>query len=160
MTAEEMRNEFYALYNIMANSDKVEYMHIFGNVQKAMFEWFVTNKPTEAEEFLNRLEAIRWKQYLTKAEAASIISEMTPKAPWSFDTWKTAMSQYKYDLEREPCYNQYALWVVMNAIMSDSSDTLGKYVASDKLFEAVHDLAVDKLQDEDGRFVVRGYFSL
>lgn len=36
MTAEEMKQEFNALYNLMANSNKVEYMHVFGNVHKEM----------------------------------------------------------------------------------------------------------------------------
>jgi hypothetical protein len=48
MTQEEMRKEFYALYNMMANSEKVEFMHVFGKVQKEMMEWFIVNKPVEA----------------------------------------------------------------------------------------------------------------
>lgn len=53
-----------------------------------------------------------------------------------------------------------ALWVTMNMIMSDSSDTLADYVPEDRIFNFVHDLAVDKLTDQDGVFSVRKYFGL
>lgn len=48
----------------------------------------------------------------------------------------------------------------MNMIMSDSSATLGKYIANGDLFKLVHDLAVDKLTDSDGVFSIRRYFNL
>lgn len=70
------------------------------------------------------------------------------------------MERKGYELEREPCYNRCALWVVMNMIMSDSSSTLARYIGDDDMFSAVHELAVDKLTDKDGRFNVRHYFSL
>lgn len=160
MTPEEMRQEFNALYNMMASSNKVENMHVFGQVQKEMFEWFLANKPAEAEEFLMKLESIRWKNYLTPREAANIVDDMVPAAPWSAEQWKSAMEKNGFELEKEPCYNWCALWVTMNMIMSDSSDTLAKYIDNDRLFDAVYALAVDKLQDRDGKFNVRSYFSL
>ena len=155
-----MRQEFNALYNMMASSDKVENMHVFGQVQKEMFEWFVANKPQEAEEFLNKLESIRWKNYLTPKEAERIVGDMVPSAPWSREQWKSAMEKHGYDLEHEPCYNRCALWTTMNMIMSDSSETLAKYIDGDKLFDAVYALAVDKLRDKDGKFKIREYFGL
>lgn len=160
MTQEEMRNEFYALYNMMANSDKVENMHTFGNVQKEMFEWFVSNKPDLAQEWLDKLESIRWKNYLTHKEAEVIVAKMEPKAPWTRDQWKQAMEQNGYDLEQEPCFNRCALWVTMNMIMSDSIGTLNKYIQPGDIFKAVHDLAVDKLTDKDMHFSIRSYFGL
>ena len=66
MTQEEMKQEFNALYNMMASSNKVENMHIFGEVHKKMFDWFVANKPDLAMEFLEELESIRWQQYVTE----------------------------------------------------------------------------------------------
>lgn len=44
--------------------------------------------------------------------------------------------------------------------MSDSSETLSKYVRKEDIFKAVHDLAVDKLTDKDKVFNIRAYFSL
>ena len=160
MTAEEMKNEFYALYNMMANSKEVKNMHTFGNVHKEMFEWFAANKPELAQEWLEKLESIKWKNYLTQKEAEKIVAGMKPEAPWSCDQWKQAMEKHGYDLEKDPCYNPCALWVAMNMVMSDSSETLKKYVEPENLFKAVHDLAVDKLTDQDGVFAVRRYFGL
>ena len=155
-----MKKEFLALFEKMANSNKVEFMHVFGNVHKEMFEWFVANKPDLAQEWLDKLESIRWKNYLTQKEADRIVAGMEPKAPWSRDQWRQEMQRQGFELEKEPCYNSCALWVTMSMIMSDSATTLGKYVNSQDLFKAVHDLAVDKLTDKDGVFNVRRYFGL
>lgn len=160
MTEEEMKNEWIALYNMMANSHDVSFMRTFGNVHKEMMEWMIANKPDLAQEWLDKLESIKWKNYLTQKEAEKIVSGMEPKAPWSREQWKNAMTQSGFDLEHDPCYNSCALWVTMNMIMSDSSETLEKYVEEEDLFKAVHDLAVDKLKDKDGFFNIRSYFSV
>lgn len=160
MNQEEMKKEFYALYDMMASSNKVAYMRTFGNVHKEMMEWMIANKPDAAQEWIGRLESIMWKNYLTPKEAETIVAKMEPKAPWSREQWKAAMEQHGYELEHEPCYNSCALWVTMNMIMSDSSGTLEKYVSNADMFKVVHDLAVDKLCDKDGVFSIRGYFGI
>lgn len=160
MTPDEMKQEFLALYQMMANSNNVAYMHVFGQVHKEMMEWMIANKPAEAQMWLDKLESIKWDNYLTPKEAEKIVSEMKPSAPWTMDKWRDAMTQHSYDMEDEPYYNSCALWVTMSMIMSDSSDTIKKYVSEDKLFDFVYNLAVDKLCDEDGKFSVRNYFGL
>lgn len=155
-----MKKEFQALYEKMANSHEVSYMRTFGNVHKEMMDWMITNKPELAQEMLDKLEAIKWHNYLTPKEAEKIVANMLPKAPWSKEQWKTAMTQYGYDLGKDPCYNSCALFVTMNMIMSDSSETISKYVEKDKLFPFVYDLAVDKLTDKDNVFSIRKYFGL
>lgn len=160
MTPEEMKQEFNVLYNMMANSNNVAYMHVFGVVHKEMMEWMIANKPNEAQEWLEKLESIKWDNYLTPKEAEKIVSEMKPAAPWTREQWLSVMKQKGYDTEDEPYYNRCALWTTMNMIMSDSSETLGKYVNNDNLFSVVYDLAVDKLCDEDGKFSIRKYFGL
>lgn len=155
-----MKKEFYALYNMMANSNKVEFMHTFGSVHKEMFEWFVANKPELAEEWLDKLESIKWKNYLTPKEAEAIVAKMEPKAPWTREQWEQAMEQEGFELEYEPYFNQCALWTTMNMIMSDSVGTLNKYVEAPNIFKAVHDLAVDKLTDKDEAFAIRYYFDV
>ncbi len=160
MTADEMRREFHALYMLMANSDEVAYMRIFGNVHKEMMEWMIVNRPEAAQEWIEKLESIRWKNYLTPKEAEAIVNNMIPKAPWNRDQWKAAMEQHGYELEKEPCYNRCALWVTMNMIKSDSGETIAKYVQEGEQFKMVHDLAVDKLTDKDEVFSVRKYFGV
>ncbi len=160
MTQEEMKKEFNALYEMMARSEKVEFMHTFGMVHKEMMDWFIVNKPELAQEWLDKLESIRWKNYLTPKEAEKVVAKMNPQAPWSREVWKQAMEKEGFELEKEPCYNRCALWVTMNMIMSDSSETIAKYVEPDKLFKLVYGLAVDKLTDKDNVFNIRHYFSL
>ena len=160
MTQEELKNEFYALYNLMANSQKVENMHTCGMVHKEMFEWFVANKPELAQEWLDKLESIKWKNYLSQKEADKIVADMNPSAPWSRDQWRAAMKEHGFEMDKEPYYNRCALFVTMNMKMSDSGETLAKYIAGDKMFDAVYNLAVDSLTDKDGRFKIREYFGL
>ena len=160
MNQEEMRNEFDALYTMMANSNKVENMRTFGNVHKEMMEWFIANKPELAQEWLEKLQSIKWKNYLTPKEAQKIVDGMNPSAPWNRDQWRAAMKEHGFELDKEPYYNRCALWVTMNMKMSDSGETLAKYIAGDKMFEAVYHLAVDSLTDKDEKFNVRKYFGL
>lgn len=160
MTQEEMKKEFDALYNLMANSQKVEFMHTFGKVHKEMFLWFVANKPELAMEWIEKLESIRWWNYVSAKEADKIVAGMNPKAPWTYDQWKAAMEQHGFELEEEPYYNKYALYTTMEMVMSDSGETLKKYVDEAELFKVVYDLAVDKLKDRDKVFSIRKYFNL
>ena len=160
MTQEEMRREFNALYSMMADSNDIRFMHTFGQVQKEVMELAIVNKPELAQDWLDKLESIKWGNYLTPKEAQKIIDGMEPTAPWKLDQWQAAMQQYGYPVEKQPHYNRCALWVTMNMIMSDSSETLAKYVDGPKLFRLVHDLAVDKLTDKDKRFDIRDYFKV
>ena len=118
MNQEEMRKEFNELYDMMAMSHDVNNMRTFGNVHKEMMEWMIQNRPSEAQAWIEKLESIRWKNYLTPKEADMIVSEMEPKAPWSKEQWKQVMTQKGYPLEKEPCYNSCALWVAMNMILN------------------------------------------
>lgn len=160
MTPEEMKNEFLALYDMMANSHKIEFMRTFGMVHKEMMDWMIANKPELAQEWLEKLASIKWNNYLTPKEADKIVAGMNPKAPWSKDQWKAAMEQNGYPMSKEPYYNKCALYATMNMIMSDSGDTLKKYVDDANLFKVVYELAIDKLTDRDNVFNIRRYFSL
>ena len=160
MNLQEIKDGYTELYSFMATSRNPENMKTFGKVMTKMFMWFADNKPDAAQELLGELESIKWRNYLTPKEADGIVAKMSPKAPWGREQWKTEMERYDFDIEDEPCYNRCALWVTMNMIMSDSGSTLTRYVESDNLFNAVYDLAVDKLTDPDKVFNIRRYFSL
>ena len=151
----------------MATSRNPEYMKAFGKVMTDMFNWYAENKREAAEEWLMKLEAIKWKNYLTKAEAEDIVAKMQPKAPWSRDVWKSAMESYGLPLEKEPCYNSCALWTEMNKQYSDSAETIAsilgkdlKDVPADQMVKATYHLALDMLTDKDGVYNIRKYFGL
>ena len=163
-----MKKEFYELYDMMAMSHDVENMRIFGNVHKEIMEWMIQNKPDMAMEWLGKLESIRWKNYLTQKEAEKIVANMIPKAPWSRDVWKQAMTQLGLPMEEEPYYNSCALWVVMNQVYTDHAQTIADNIIKKRLAEipanqlvpGIRALALDLLKDKDGVYCVRSYFGL
>lgn len=161
-----MKQEFTSLYDTMANQKDVKYMQIFGGVHKEMFDWFVQNKPDLAQEWLDKLEAIKWHQYLTPKEAERIVGNIDPKGPWSRDQWKSAMESFGLPLEDAPYYNRCALWVEMNKMYSDFGDEiaalLGKPLQpTDKdIITACYKMALKTLRDKDGVYNIRSYFGL
>lgn len=163
----ELKNRYESLYGYMASSRNPEYMKAFGSVMNEMMDWMVDNKADAASEWIDKLSAIKWRNYLTPHEAEDIVSVMSPKAPWSRDVWRQAMEALGLEMEREPVFNTCALWVTMNMIYSDSAKTIANIMGGDldsidanELVKAIHALALDKLTDEDGMFNVRHYFGL
>jgi hypothetical protein len=166
MTSEEMKNEFEALYNMMANSNNVKNMRTFGNVHKEMMDWMIRNKPDLAQEWIDKLSSIKWNNYLTPKEAEKINAAMQPKAQWSRDVWRNAMQQLGLPLEEDPYYNSCALWTEMNKVYSDHAATIAQKILkkplneipTDQLLTGIHALALDNLKDADGVDNIREYF--
>ena len=168
MNQEEMRKEFMELYDMMAMSHDVRNMETFGNVHKEMMEWMIQNKPDLAQEWIGKLESIKWCNYLTPKEAEKIVSEMVPRAPWSREVWKNAMQSLGLPMEEEPYYNSCALWVVMNQVYTDHAQTIADNILkkplaeipADQLVPGIRALALDLLKDKDKNYCVRSYFGL
>lgn len=154
-----MKERFEELYKYMAESKDPANMQLFGEVMKEMMMRAINTDSSFAEKEIDKLEAMMWEQYLSKAEAEEAVRNMLPSAPWSFDMWKSAMKQAGLPTSEKDNYNDYALWVTMNGIMSDDGETFKKYgISSDVLLPMVHDLALDRLNDQDERFDVRDYY--
>ena len=166
MTQEEMRKEFYELYDMMAMSHDVRNMETFGNVHKEMMEWMIQNKPELAQEWIEKLDSIKWRNYLTQKEAQKIVDGMVPKAPWSKDVWKNAMNQFGLPMEEEPYYNCYSLWVEMNKMYSDFGEEiaslLGKPLSptDNEIISACYKMALKTLKDRDEVYSIRKYFNV
>ena len=167
MNASEMKEKYIQLYEFMASSNKTAYMKVFGHVMTEMMDWFIANKPEAAEEWLCKLESIKWNNYLTPKEADKIAAAMNPKAQWPRDVWKQTMDSLGIVLEESPYYNSCALWVTMNMVYSDSATTIatlmGKPLAeipAEQMVKAAHAFALDKLKDADKRFNIRNYFGI
>lgn len=155
------------LYGYMANSKDPANMKAFGKVMTEMFMWYADNKPDAAQDWLDKLEAIKWDQYLTPKEAEKILSGMVPKAPWSREVWNSAMDQLGLKKEEAPYYNKCALWVEMNKQYSDQGETvaelLGMPLASipaDRIVPAMYKMALNLLKDKDHVYNIRSYFGL
>ena len=145
----------------MAESKDPENMKLFGKVMNEMMERAIKNDSSFAEKEIDKLEAMMWQQYLSRNEAENIVNHMSPSAPWTFETWRNAMQQAGLPTSEEEIYNDYALWVEMNKIMSDHSDTFKKYgIDQDNLLQMVRDFALDNLKDRDSVYDIRKYFDV
>ena len=145
----------------MAESKDPENMKLFGQVMNELMDRAIKNDSSFAEKEIDKLEAMMWQQYLSRNEAENIVNNMTPSAPWSFDTWNNAMQQAGFPTCEEGIYNDYALWVEMNKLMSDHSETFRKYgIPQEVVLPMVRDLALDNLKDKDGIYDIRHYFDV
>lgn len=160
MNSQELKKSYMALYDYMANSNDPDNMKTFGSVATKMFNWLAEAKPDLAYDWLEQFSSIKWSNFLTSKEADKIALDMVPKAPWSKEQWKAEMAQHEFQTESQPYYNSCALWITMNMIMSDSAETIEKYVEEEDVFSLVYELAIDKLTDEDGVFNIRRYFGI
>ena len=163
MNATDLKERYDALYDYMSDSKDPKNMKAFGCVMTEIMDWLIANKPDVAEEMIDQLESIKWKQYLTPKEAQKIIDGMDPKAPWPRDTWKTAMQSFGLPLEDAPYYNRCALWVEMNKIYSDFGEEIASLLGkplnpNDKdIISACYKLALKNLLDKDGVYDIRKY---
>lgn len=162
-----MKEQLNTLYDYIIHSGDTDKMHVLGKVMKEAMCFLIDTNPKAAKEYIERLEAVRWKNYLTQNEADDIVAQMEPAPAWNMQLWQTMMTAHGFMLKCEPCYNECALYVTMCMISSDSGDTLvtelrehGVELDRDGLFKFVHRLALDKLKDKDGVFNIREYFGV
>lgn len=166
MNATELKDRYLGLYDYMAQSRDPKNMKAFGAVMTQMMDAMLQKMPADAEEMIDKLEAIKWHQYLTPKEAESIVAKMDPKAPWSRDQWKAAMESFGLPLEEPTYYNRCALWTEMSKMYSDFGDEiaalLGKPLSpTDKdIIAACYKMALKTLKDKDGVYSIRRYFGL
>ena len=160
----EKMKKFDKLYAKMSASDNVEDMKLFGKVMRDMMKYLAERNPEKVEEYMEELEAICWRNYLTKKEAEEIVSNMSPSARWTKEQVKRGLEEMGVPTEEEGCYNWCALYTTISMITSDSGETLMKYAAVEmddkKLLELIYHLALDKLKDKDEVFNIRKYFEL
>lgn len=154
-----MKETFDNLYNFIIESEDPKKMHMLGCVLKSMMYKLIDGNPGIAKEFIEKLEAVKWTNYLTAKEADYIVLNMDPKPVWSRNTWDTLIKNYiKSDT---PFYNEHALYVTMCMLSSDSGETLKSVVPdAETLFGLIYKLAIDKLKDKDGKFNIRKYFEV
>ena len=167
MNANELREKYYELYDYMAQSKDPKNMKAFGHVMTEMMEAMLQKMPAEAEEMIEKLDAIKWKQFLTPKEAETIVSKMNPKAPWSREVWNNAMDSLGLVKEESPYYNRCALWAEMNKQYSDQGETVAELlgmpltqIPAEKIVPAMNKMALNLLKDKDGVYDIRKYFGL
>lgn len=168
---EEMKTKFDMFYKSMAASKDVEKMKAFGESAYAMFDKISDNYPSMAKEWLDSLEPIMWNNYLTQDQAASIASGIinqdgTHGPHWSMDTFFGVVPRLGGQLEEQPYYNKYALWLVANAHYSDfaasSAMDMGyrsvREAPEEKMALSMYRKAVESLKDVDRKHYIRDYY--
>ena len=159
-----LKERYDGLYDYMANSKDPKNMKDFGCVMTEMMDVMIAKMPDVAEEMIDQLESIRWKQYLTPKEAQKIVDGMDPKGPWSRDVWKQTMESFGLPLEEHPYYNRCALWTEMNKVYSDFGEEIASLIGkplspTDKdIIAACYRMALKNLKDKDGVYDIRKYF--
>lgn len=155
-----MKDKFCTLYREIVNSKDESKMQILGGIVKDMMMYLIETSPNVASEYIDKLEAVNWKNYVTQKEARNVVAEMNPKPYWSYNQWDNEMLQHSLADEKLGQFNKYALYLTMAMISSDSGETISKLVNNSDIFKPVYNLALDKLTDKDGKFVIRKYFDL
>lgn len=168
MNPQEMKDKYYELYDYMAQSKDPKNMKAFGRVMNEMMEVMIQKMPAEAEGMINKLDAIKWRQYLTPKEAEKIVANMNPQAPWSRDVWNKAMDSLGLVKEEQPYYNSCALWTEMNKQYSDHAQTIADKILKkplssipvEQIVPGINALALDVLLDKDNVYNIREYFGV
>ena len=163
MEAAELKRKFTELFDYIINSDDECKMHVLGDVTKAMMMRTIETSQTQAEEYIGKLESVRWNNYVTFKEAEAITSKMQPKPMWTRTAWDSTMEKLGAQKEEVPFYNDNALYLTMCMISSDSGETIKDIISvhdDTSLFTAIHRLALDKLKDHDKVFNIRNYFGI
>lgn len=157
--------KYHDLYETMSTSGDVTKMKIFGEAEKWAFKKVAESHPNLAEEWLSRLEAVEWNNYLTESEAGQIVSRLMNQdgsigGTWTMEQIESAVSSLGGKVSCPPYYNRFALYVVMNMLASDHLASVTQFVTDSELPRFFYNLAVDKLKDIDRPEFVRPYFSL
>lgn len=170
---ERIRERYLELFEDMAKSGMPEKMKIFGEAEKWAFEKMLETSPKTAEQWVDKLEALNWNNYLSKAEAneivAKFINQDNNRGPhWGYDVFKGAVESLGGNMMEEPYYNCYALWVVANMLYSDHAQSVAEdmghttpaQVPNEKMALSMYKKAVEKLKDKDRPRFVRDYFGV
>lgn len=157
--------KYEELYKDMATSKSPAKMMVFGQAEQWAFRKIATALPRMAEEWVEKLEAIRWNNYLSREEADVIVMSLegadgTVGPHWSYDTFRKAVESFQGHLCEDPYYNFCALWATANMLYSDHSETWSKHIAPEDAPFFYYETAVDKLKDKDRPHFVREYFRL
>ena len=162
---EEIIRKYDELYHDMATAKDPHKMLAFGEAEKWMFHMLAEKHPEIAEKWLTKLEASKWHNYLSKAEAEEIASKLVnqdgSRGPhWDYETFKHAVESLGGQMKDEPFYNCYSLWIMANALWSDHHHCLMEFIPKDEEPRAYYMLAVEKLKDVDYPKFIRKYYDL
>ena len=159
----DLLERYEELYEDMATSGNKEKMIAFGETERNIFHKIAKEHPAIAQMWVDKLEAMRWKNYLSKAEAEEITSKLVNQngvrgAHWGYEVFKNAVEAFGGKMIEKPFYNCYALWAVANMLYSDHYESAKEFVPETEMPRYFYLMAVEKLKDIDRPKFVREYF--
>lgn len=173
MNIEELKSRYQYLYDLMASSRDPGKMQIFGRAEHYMFDKLAAANPQMAKDWLEKLEAVCWNNYVTESHAekiaATIVNQDGSQGPhWSMDTFFSVVPKLGGQLDDEPYYNRYALWLVANAHYSDfarsTAEDMGysspEEVPGEKMALSMYRKAVESLKDTDRLHYIADYYHI
>ena len=167
MDKQQMEQQFLARYDSIIQSGDTRQMERLGAMVKRVMGWMFKYEPQVAAQALALLDdntATDYANRLTEQEAKDIVSQMKPQPAWTMQGLTASLQSMGLPGDVPPHFNLYALLTTMLMIQSDEGESLKEAIHAndrdERLLRLVYKLAVNRLEDEDGKFRIRRYFGL
>lgn len=167
MDKEQMEQQFLARYDSIINSGDTRQMERLGVMVKRVMGWMFRYEPQVAAQALALIDdntATDYTNWLTEQEAEDIVSQMKPQPTWTTQGLTASLQSMGLPTDCPPHFNHYALLTTMLMKKSDEGESLKEAIHAndqdERLVRLIYKLAVNQLEDKDGRFRIRKYFDL
>ena len=162
-----MEQQFLRRYDSIIQSGDTQQMERLGAMVKRVMGWMFKFEPQVAMQAMALLDDNTTTDYanrLTEQEAEDIVSQMVPQPTWTMRGLIASLQSMGLPGDVPPHFNLYALLTTMLMIQSDEGESLKEAIHAndrdERLLRLVYKLAVNRLEDQDGKFNIRKYFDL
>lgn len=162
-----MQQQFLTRYDSIIQSGDTQQMERLGAMVKRVMGWLTKYEPQVAMQALALLDddtATDYTNRLTEQEAKNIVAQMVPQPAWTMQGLTASLQSMGLLGDVPPHFNLYALLTTMLMIQSDEGESLKEAIHAndrdERLLRLVYKLAVNRLEDQDGKFNIRKYFGL
>lgn len=167
MDKQQMEQQFLSRYDSIIQSGDTRQMERLGAMVKRVMGWMFKYEPQVAAQALALLDdntATDYANRLTEQEAKNIVAQMVPQPAWTMQGLTASLQSMGLPGDVPPHFNLWALLTTMLMIQSDEGESLKEAIHAndrdERLLRLVYKLAVNRLEDQDGKFNIRKYFGL
>lgn len=167
MDKQQMQQQFLSRYDSIIQSGDTRQMERLGAMVKRVMGWMFKFEPQVAAQALALLDdntATDYANRLTEQEARNIVAQMVPQPTWTMQGLTASLQSMGLPGDVPPHFNLWALLTTMLMIQSDEGESLKDAIHAndrdERLLRLVYKLAVNRLEDQDGKFNIRKYFGL
>ena len=167
MDKEQMEQQFLSRYDSIIQSGDTRQMERLGAMVKRVMGWMIKYEPQVAAQAMALLDdntATGYTNRLTEQEAEDIVSQMKPQPTWTTQGLTASLQSMGLPTDVPPHFNHWALLTTMLMKKSDEGESLKEAIHAndqdERLVRLIYKLAVNQLEDKDGRFRIRRYFGL